>query len=430
MLYENWLHISSLDKKTPYCLPLKKNIECDFLVVGGGITGLHAALRLVESGKKNIVLLEKRICGGGSSGQSGGFLSPESEEDMQALFNDYGKEKGKIIYNIPLRGVQLIANSVKKYKFKCDFRKQDTLFLSVKKSSNKQIIEEAELKKENHLPHDLLDEKKLRKIHPGRGYNLALRYPGSYGMNCFEYCIEMKNLLLKKRVRIYEDTEVHEIRGNTAKTHLGSAKAKKILVCMDKVRKEFSEEISKKLYHIQTYVAVSEPLSDEQMKSLFPKGELMCWGTGWDYLYYRPVEGNRLLVGGSSAWTAYYPKYYHSPKVIESFIKELKYRFPKIKDIEFTHYWSGLIDATKDLVPIVDYDKNNKSIQYALGCAGLNWAAFSGDYIARRAINPKGTEDFTEFLGMHRKFYFAGLFQKIFGKRITFALSHLKKFMG
>ena len=96
MIYENWLHINALDKKTSYCPPLKKNIECDFLVIGGGITGLHAALRLVESGKKNIVLLEKRICGGGSSGQSGGFLSPESEEDMQALFNDYGKEKGKI----------------------------------------------------------------------------------------------------------------------------------------------------------------------------------------------------------------------------------------------------------------------------------------------------------------------------------------------
>src|SRR3989344_1153704 len=430
MLYENWLHISSLDKKTPYCLPLKKNIECDFLVVGGGITGLHAALRLVESKKKNIVLLEKRICGGGSSGQSGGFLSPESEEDMQALFNAYGKEKGKIIYDIPLRGVQLIANNVKKYKFKCDFRKQDTLFLSAKKSHNDEIFEEAELKKENNLPHELLDEKKLKKIHPGKGYNLGLKYPGSYGMNCFEYCIEMKNLLLKKGVKIFEDSEVRNIEGNTAKTHLGSVKAKKILVCMDKVRKEFDEEISKKLYHIQTYVAISEPLSNEQMKSLFPKEELMCWGTGWDYIYYRPVEGNRLLVGGSSPWTAYYPRYYHSPKVIESFINELKQRFPKIKDIEFTHYWSGLIDATKDLVPIIDYDKNNKSVQYALGCAGLNWAAFSGDYIARRAINPKEAEDFKEFFGMHRKFYFADLFQKIFGKRLTFALSHLKKFMG
>ncbi|MEK6842687.1 MAG: FAD-dependent oxidoreductase [Nanoarchaeota archaeon] len=429
MLYENWLHISSLNIKTSYCPPLQKNISCECLVIGGGITGLHAALKLVEAGKKDVVLLEKRICGSGSSGQSGGFVSPESEEDMNAVVKDYGKEKAKIIYSIPLKGLQLIKNTIKKHNFKCDFRKQDTLFLSIKKSHDNQIREEANVKKENGLPYEILDEKKLKNIHPGKGYDLAMKFPGSFGMNCFAYCIEMKNLLLKKHVRIYEDSEVNKIEGNTARTHLGSVKARNILVCMDKVRKEFDEEISKKIYHIQTYVAVSEPLSEEQMKSLFPKEELMCWGTGWDYIYYRPVEGNRLLVGGSSPWTAYYPTFYHSPKVIEYCINEIKYKFPKIKDIRFTHYWSGLIDATKDLIPIVDYDPKNKSIQYALGCAGLNWAAYCGDYLARRVINPKETEDLKEFFGMHRKFYFSDLFQKIFGKRITFALSHLRKFL-
>ena len=429
MLYENWLHISSLELEVPYCPPLQKNIQCEFLVVGGGFAGLHAALRLVESGKKDVVLLEKRICGGGSSGQSAGFVSPESEEDMQTVIEDYGKEKAKVIYDIPFRGTQIIIDTVKKHGFKCDFRKQDTLFLSIKKSHNDTILEEAEAKKEMGLPYELLDEKKLRKIHPGKGYTMGLRYPGSYGINCFAYCLEMKNLLLKKGVKIYEDSEVHKIDGNTAKTHLGSAKAKKILVCMDKIKKEFDSEISKKFYHIQTYLAVSEPLSKEQMKSMFPSGELMCWDTRWDFIYYRPVEGNRLMIGGSSPWTAYYPTYYHSPKVIGHCINEIKGKFPKIKDVRFTHYWSGLIDATKDLIPIVDYDRKNKSIQYALGCAGLNWAAYCGDYIARRAINPKKTEDLREFLGMHRKFYFPELFQKIFGKRITFALSHLKKFL-
>jgi len=429
MLYENWLQNGSLSIKTNYYPPLKKNISTECLVIGGGIAGLHAALRLINSGK-SVVLLEKRVCGGSSSGQSGGFLSAESEEDMSALMKRYSKEKAKIVYQIPKKGVDLIADNIRKHKFNCDFRVQDTLFFSAKKSHDDDILEEADAKEEENLPHNILKKRKLMKIHPGKYYRMALTYPGSYGINAYAYCQEMKNLIIKKGVKIYEGSEVQKINGNTAITHLGSVKAKNIIICVDKMRKELDEDFEKKYYHIQAYIAISEPLKDEEMKSLFPKKELMCWDASWDYVYYRPVEGNRLMVGGSSAMTAYMSGYYYSPKVINRFIEELKRNFPKIKDIEFTHYWAGLIDATKDLVPIADYDPKNKSIQYSLGCAGLNWAAFCGDYLARRVIDKKNTEDLTEFLGAKRKFWISDNLQRFLGKRISFSLSHLKHFLG
>lgn len=428
MLYENWLHTGSLDIKTPYCPTLKENLKCDCLVIGGGFAGLHAALRLANEGK-DVILLEKSICGGSSSGQSGGFLTPESEEDIAQLIHRYGKEKAKIIYNIPINGVNMIVKTIKRNNFNCDLRKQDSLYLSIKSSHNKLIEEEAETRDEMNLPYELLNENSLKKIHPGKGYLLGLKYPGSFGINSFSYTQEMKNLLLKKSVRVFESSEVHQISGNTAITHLGSVKAKNIIICIDKMKKELNEDISKKYYHIQTYLAVSEPLNKEEMRSLFPKEELMCWDTKLVYLHYRPILGNRLIVGGSSAWAYYYPRYYHSPSIINLAIDDLKTRFTTIKDVDFTHYWAGLIDVTKDLVPIVDYDKNNKSIQYVMGCAGLNWAAFCGDYAARRALNPKETEDLSEFLSFNRKFFLPEFFQKIFGKRLTFSLSHLRELL-
>lgn len=428
MLYENWLHTGALNLKVPYCPPLKENLTTDCLVIGGGIAGLHAALRLVDGGKK-VVLLEKRICGGSSSGQSAGFLTPQSEEDISKLIAKHGKEKAKIIHQIPSEGVDLIVNNIKKYNFNCDFRKQDSLYLSIKKSHDSRILEEKETCEEMGVPYELLDAKSLKKYHPGKGYNLALKYTGTYGINSFTYCQEMKNILLNKGVKIYESTEVHKIEKSLAITHLGFVSYKNLIICADKIKKEFNKEWSKQCYHIQTYIAISEPLSEKEMKSIFPNGELMCWDTKWDYAYYRPIVGNRLLVGASSPWTAYYPKYNHTPKVITRGINSLKEKFPELNDVKFTHYWSGLIDVTKDLAPIVDYDQNNKSIQYVMGCAGLNWAAYCGDYAARRLIDKK-TYDLSEFLGANRKFSFSGLFQKIFGKRISFLLSHLKELLG
>lgn len=428
MIYENWLYTGALSIKSVYCNPLRENLKVECLVLGGGFAGLHAAFRLADAGKK-VVLLEKRICGGSSSGQSGGFLTPESEEDMQNLIASVGIEEAKKIYDIPLTGVSLIVDTIKKNSFNCDLRKQDSLYLSIKKSHDSLITEEAETRKEMGLPYEVLDSKGLKRVHPGKSYRVGLKYPGSYGINSFAYTQEMKNLLLKKGVRIFEDSEVHRMDGNTAFTHLGSVTAKNIFICIDKMRSEFNEEVSKKYYHIQTYVAISEPLSESEMKAIYPQGEMMCWDSRWTYSYYRPVADGRLLLGGSSPFTSYLANFRYSPHVINKTISELKDNFPALSDVKFSNYWGGLTDVTKDLVPIADDDSTSRSIYYALGCAGLPWAAFCGDYIARRCLNPGKTEDLSKYLGMRRKYFVPDFVQRLFGKKVAFAVNHLREML-
>ena len=428
MRYENWLHIGALDIKTPSCPPLRGHIVTDCLVIGAGFAGLHAALRLADAGK-NVVLVEKNICGGSSSGQSAGFLTPESEEDMRQIVKHYGERKAKIIYNIPLSGVQLIVDTARKYRFNCDLRKQDSFYFSTKKRDNKNIEEEAEYREENDMPYKIFKKEGLKKVHPGKNYLLGMRYSGSYGINSFAYCQEMKNLLLKMGVKIFEGSEVYKINGKTAETHLGNVTADNIILCVDKLKAELNEEFSKKFHTYQTYLAISEPLTDQEVKDLFPNGELMCWDTNMIYIHYRLIDGNRILIGGGNLLTTYSSNYDYSQKTIDKFINNLKDNFPTIKDVEFTHYWSGMLDITKDLIPIVDWDPRNKFIQYVMGCAGLNWAAYCGDYAARRVISKK-TEDLTEFLGANRKFFISENLQKFLGKRVSFALSNLKKLLG
>jgi glycine/D-amino acid oxidase-like deaminating enzyme len=186
----------------------------------------------------------------------------------------------------------------------------------------------------------------------------------------------------------------------------------------------FNYSLSKKTYHLQTYLAVSEPLSREEMKFIFPNGEMMCWDTNLVYMHYRPIEGNRILLGGSSFFKYYSPNYYYPPSVINKVIKEFREHFPSLEHINFTHFWSGLIDVTKDLTPIADYDPKNKAIQYSMGCAGLPLAAFCGDYLARRVVNKK-TEDLSEFLGITRRFFIPEFIQNLFGKPIAFLLNHI-----
>ena len=253
---------------------------------------------------------------------------------------------------------------------------------------------------------------------------MGLRYYGTYSLNSLAYTQELKNVLISKGVKIYEGAEVHKIVGNKAITHLGSVNAKNIFVCIDKMKNEFDEEISKKYYHMQTFLSVSEPLNKKELKSLFPKDKFMCWDSDLLYMYCRIIGENRLLLGGGSYLTTYYSKLYNSPSTINKIIIKFKKRFPSLSHIDFNYYWPGLIDVTKDLTPIADYDERNKSVQYTLGCAGLPWAAFCGNYIAERVLDKK-TSDLSKYLGMHRTFPISDSAQKILGKLISFGLSHL-----
>jgi len=73
--------------------PLRKDIKTDVLIIGGGAAGLAAALELSKN-KVKTVLLERNICGGSSTGKSAGFLTPDSELELDQLLRRFGKKGG------------------------------------------------------------------------------------------------------------------------------------------------------------------------------------------------------------------------------------------------------------------------------------------------------------------------------------------------
>lgn len=422
MILQNWWYTTLLNTKVGFCNPLKENLECDVLVVGGGMAGLHAAHRLAESGR-SVVLLERNICGGSSTGKSAGFLTPDSELELSQLQRRYGLEGSRKVWDIPAHGVELIVKNIKTHRFECDFQEQDSLFLGVGWHGKAEVEGEAEARKKLNFPYKLYEPRELKSVNTGKQYKAGVRYSGTYGINPLLYCQELKGVLMKKGVKVFESTEVTEIHEHKAKTHLGSVKAKDIIVCLDKMKHELSD-VSDFTYHAQTFMAVSEPLEENDIRSIFPEKNLMCWDSKLVYSYYRLTGDNRLLLGGGSPLTTFWPKDVTGPSVINGVIKEFRQRFPSFKHIDFIQYWPGRIDTTKDLIPIVDYDENSHHIQYVMGCVGLPWAAFCGDFAARRLIEPEYGKEYVEYMKLRRKFFVPGILQKIFGKMISFAMNN------
>ena len=196
MILQNWWYTTLLHTKAGFCPPLRENLEADVLVIGGGMAGLHAALRLAKAGR-SVVLLERNICGGSSTGKSAGFLTPDSELELSQLARRFGLEAAKRVWSMGTGGVELIVAAIREHQIDCDFLEQDSLFIGLLGHGKKVVEEEAESRQALGYQSTLYDAKTLPAINTGKGYGAAIRYTGTYGINPLLYAQELKGILIK-----------------------------------------------------------------------------------------------------------------------------------------------------------------------------------------------------------------------------------------
>ncbi len=78
---------------------LRGEVSCDVCVIGGGFTGLSAALHLAERGY-DVVLLEARRAGWGASGRNGGQLGSGQRRSQDELERLVGPEDARRLWDL------------------------------------------------------------------------------------------------------------------------------------------------------------------------------------------------------------------------------------------------------------------------------------------------------------------------------------------
>lgn len=401
-------------------------MRADVLVLGGGMTGVSAAAALAGQGLK-VVLIERNVLGGSSTGRSAGFLTPDSELELNQLERRFGVEGAKAIWQVPVRGTNLIVDHVRRYGIECDLIKQDSLFVGIGKSGFKDIEEERTSRGLAGMDSLVYDSDHVREVLGSTHYSAAVRYGNTYGISALQYVQGMKKVLIDQGVEVFEATEAQRISDHTVYTHSGSVTADKIIIAIDKLKPSFSR-FARDIFHAQTFLCISEPLSEADFKNLFPSGEqFQCWDSSLVYSYWRMTGTGRLLLGGGSAMTTFMSQWYNQERVIAHVIRGFKAAFPKLKDLQFIQYWPGLIDTTRDLLPTIVRDAEAPYIHYAFGIVGLPWASFCGDFLGRVVLGKASEDELKYFSYFSSRRYFAipAWWQKVVGKPAVFSLNNL-----
>jgi gamma-glutamylputrescine oxidase len=402
------------------CPPLAKDARAEIVVVGGGVAGLSCARALSEAGRQ-VVLLEKSSCGGGASGRSSGFVTPDSEMELSDLIRLRGESRARRLWEFAVSGVEAIRADIERYAIDCDMQLQDSLFLASSRSGAAIVRREHEARQKLGYESTLYDSRALAAVLGSEECCGGVRYPGTFAVNAFRYCRGMRDALSREGVVIHEHTQVTGVAEGEVRANGHTVRADAIVLCLDRFLPELGV-LPAEVYHVQTFLAVSTPLSEAQIAVLFPEARLMVWDTDLVYQYFRMIGGGRLLVGASSVLHTYSSKTEAlAPGILHKMRAFLGSKFPSVP-VELEYFWPGFIGVSKDFLPLAARLAERSSLHVVSGATGLPWAAALGKYVAEKILSNRS--DLDDDFDPERRFPIGRSMQSIVGKPSAFALSH------
>jgi gamma-glutamylputrescine oxidase len=408
------------DRKEPPLPALEGAIRTDIVVVGAGMMGLMCARTALARGQR-VCLVESEICGAGASGRSSGLITPDSELELRDLIQQFGNAGARKLWEFAQGGVKGIRQAILEDQIDCDMQVHDALFVATTRGGAEVISTEHAARNAFGYPSTHYSRESLPDILGSTAYFGALRFGDTFGIHAYDACTGLRRKLLEGGARIFERSPVTRILENGVETPGGSVQAAAVIVCTDRFLPTLGLA-RREVYHVKTFLAVSERLGTSDIARIFPRDPLMVWGSDITYKYFRLTGDGRLLIGGASLANMYSRGEKLRPaRVVRILTRYLGSRFPGLR-VRFAACWPGLIGVSKDFAPVVGSHPRYSSVHYAAGAAGLPWAAALGRYLAEKVLD--GRDDVDAALSVHRRFPIGPRLQVALGAPLAFAISH------
>ncbi len=247
---------------------LHQNLNCDVIVVGGGIAGLTIGYELLEN-NYSVIVIEDGYIGSGESGRTTAHLTYVLDERYFSLIESYGIEKVKLIAESHIDAIAKIESIVKKENINCDFlRLNGYLFLHPSDTSdslNKEFKAAVELglpvSIENNTP-GLKDKSKQ-----------CLNFRNQAQFHPLKYLNGLSEAIIRKGGQIFTGTHAKEITSKVIITDNGrTVTGNNIVIATN------SPVNNKLVMHLKQYAYRSYVIS-----VLVPKDSILMsiwWDTG------------------------------------------------------------------------------------------------------------------------------------------------------
>lgn len=199
----------------------------DCLIVGGGITGLTAALLLQKSGKKTLVADAGNI-GFGTTGGTSAHINTFADTAYYEAESAFGEDGAKLFADAINAGRDIIRSNVDMYGIDCDYEEKVGYIYAEDSSQAKQLDDVYEGTVKVGVPVQYID-----KVPTPVPYKKALQFDGQAQFHPLKYLMGLQKVYLEAGGIILENTRVENLVNDNgvhvAESASGTIKAKNVM---------------------------------------------------------------------------------------------------------------------------------------------------------------------------------------------------------
>jgi glycine/D-amino acid oxidase-like deaminating enzyme len=364
---------------------LRGKISADLAVVGGGFTGLWAALLAKESDPgRDVVLVEGRRIAWAGTGRNGGFCSASLTHGVSNGLDRFHDEL-PVLDRLGRQNLDEIEKTVARHGIDCDFGRVGELAVATSPWQLAGLEESAVAMSDLGGQALLLDAAGVRAELDSPAYLGGLwDRDGCATVDPARLAWGLRRACLEAGVRIFEETPVRAIidglgpdRRLELRTPAGSVQATQVALGTG----AFSPLLRRLRYYlvpVYDYVLVTEPLTGAQLHSIGWRHRQGVGDSANQFHYYRLTRDNRILWGGYDAIYYYASKIAAAqdqrPATFSKLAGHFFETFPQLEGLSFTHSWGGVIDTCSRFCAFFGTARQGR-LAYAAGYTGLGVGA-------------------------------------------------------
>lgn len=356
--------------------------EADVVIVGGGFTGLSAALHLAQAGM-SVIVLEAGEIGWGASGRNGGQVNPAFGPLPSEARAFYGAERGEKVLKFVDGACDLVFDLIARHNIACASRRVPYLRGANGRRGLVDVADWVRQWQEFGAPVNLKSATETEDIMGSAFYAGAMEDARGGSLQPLSYVRGLGRAALAAGARIFTQSRAVAIDRAATDWRLslqngGRVSARHLLVCTNGYTDNLWPGLRRNVVPVASLQTASEPLPEAIRSTILPRGHHVS-ETRRVMTYYRIDENGRFQIGGRGKLLKA-----NNPPLDTSHLRAQAVEiFPQLAKVRWEYDWGGLVAITKTHLPHLIGLGENAYAGLGYNGRGVALATAMGQQLAR-----------------------------------------------